>query len=80
MPLEEHQPESAATGNERVGTDDTTLMTRVEPRSLGESARPGGTRTPSPSSNVPVEEPEQMESEAQLPRKKRKPEKLEFEA
>ena len=35
MLLEEHQPESAAAGSGRVGTDNTTLIERVEPISFG---------------------------------------------
>ena len=35
MQMEEHQPQSAATSNGRVGTGDTTLIERVEPSSFG---------------------------------------------
>ena len=34
MQVEEHLPESAATGGGRVGTDETTLIERVEPSAV----------------------------------------------
>ena len=35
MQVEEHQPESVATGSGTVGIDDTALIERVEPSSFG---------------------------------------------
>ena len=75
MQTEENQPEYAAKGNGRVGIDETTLIERVEPSFFGAAgdrllvhlsssrftACPADTRTPPQSSNVPVEEPEQVE-------------------
>ena len=80
MQMEDHQPACAATSGGRVGTSDT-LTERVEPRSFvaagdrvlvhlsnaTSTACPGGTRQ-SQRTNVPAEEPEQLET--QLPRQK----------
>ena len=83
MQMEEHQPGSAATGRGGMGTDDTTLIERVEPSSFVAAADrllvhlnssystacAGDTWTSTQSFNVPVEEPQQVEGQ-QLPRKR----------
>ena len=84
MQMEENQPGSAATGGGRVGTDDTTLIERVEPSSyiaasyrlparLNRSystACLGDTHTATPSSNVHVEEPEEVDRDTTSQKKR----------
>ena len=48
--MEETQPWSAATGGGRVGTDETTLIERVEPSSSGAT----GDRLPVPRRLLPI--------------------------
>ena len=78
--MEENQPGSAVTG--RMGTDDTTSIERVEPSSFVPgspvhlnssycSACPGDTWTPTKSSHLPVEEPEQVERDTTSQKKKK---------
>ena len=75
--MEQNQHGSAATGSGGIGTQDTTLIERVEPSSVvaaGDrlpdhldsscsSACLGDTQTAIQSKKVPLEEPEQVEKD-----------------
>ena len=75
--MEQNQHGSGATGSGGIGTQDTTLIERVEPSSVvaaGDrlpdylnssysSACPGDTQTATERNKVPLEEPEQVEKD-----------------
>ena len=84
LSMEEDQPGSAANGSGGLGTDDTTLIERVEPSTFGAAghrlpvhlssseitACPADTGTSTQRSNVPVEEQNKW-WETRLPRKRK---------